>query len=210
MSPKPYINDAIFPLVGSGVPEGGGSCLVDFSVIVQIDDPDNDYPVTANLSYQAWDSSTPEISLPVDGPPTCSVYKPIDPPADKKWQSDPFTVTVDCTLAQTNPCTLYIDATDDGADPDYPKTSQFDSPCLGFALPPAVLGSSPPVVEINIRITGGSQQVAVGRPCGGHSLGGPRKIEATPKPATSPRVKQKDSKNKDISKKPQREEPRQG
>ena len=178
-------------------------CIVPFNFTVEIqDDPDPDggYPVDASVSFLAYDSSSPPIYFSPD-PMDVSVD---DEVSSKHWDSDPQTVDVDCSTAQTNPCTLIISPTDGGEDENIPMTVQFNCPCC----PPerrsarrhqAALPCSPPVVEINIRVTGGTSAVAMGPPSGGDSHSVAPRIKTRPTPKTPARPNQKRVEKKEPS-----------
>jgi len=200
MNSRAYVNDTISATVDSDDPQGG--CVIDFDFHVEIDSGDTDFPATAAMSYQAYDSSMNLLDV-YGGPDTVDVDNEIN---SKRWESDEQTVTVDCTLAQTNPCYVAISAADIH-DTTKVKLYQFNCPCLdsgthyeAAASSPQAPASSLPEVEIIIRIKGGSPKITTGRPCGGRSHVRPRQIEAKPTPKTRPRMNQKDSEKKEPSK----------
>jgi hypothetical protein len=184
----------IFPFENSQ--SSGGGCWVDFQITVEIDDPDNNYPVTASLQYQGFDSDTPQNSFPTPtGPSTVPVYSP-QGPLKKRWWSDPFTVSVDTTLAETNPCNLVITASDGGLDTPEPLLIQFNGPCVpGLGTRKGACASSLPQVEIIIRVTGGHPEIIMGQSRGDSVSGGGKQIESGPTRKAQIRMNQRGSEN---------------
>lgn len=199
MSPKPYITSRILIVDESqGDAEG---CVIPFYFAVEIqDDSDpNDYPVDATVSFLAYDSSTPPIYISPDPMDVTVDYDEDDP---KHCDSPRQELDLDCSALQTSPCTLIINPADDNGDFCVQKVITFTCPCAerrSAHRRQAALPCSPPVVEINIRVTGGTSAVAMGPPCGGDShLVAPR-IKTRPRPKTRARIIQKDSEKKEPS-----------
>jgi hypothetical protein len=144
---------------------GTSGCLVtfQFQVEVQDDDDENDYPKTANVSFLAYDGAGNYFSPN----PITDIEIDFDSATPKHCDSGTQTVQVNCSTATTSNCTLIISPTDN-EDQSVPMTVPFTNPCHGkypSGHHPVVTPGSPPVVEINIRVTGGTV-ITTTSPCG--------------------------------------------
>jgi hypothetical protein len=89
------------------------------------------YPVSTDVSYFAYDSSTTSSKpTPVDISPSprhVTVAVPYNANDPKHCVSAAQTVTVDCSQAKTNPCYLVISPTDKVGDESSPTTVKLTS-----------------------------------------------------------------------------------
>jgi hypothetical protein len=126
---------------------------VTFNYVIEIQNdppPGETYPVAANVSFSAYDSASPNPNYVTPSAQPVQVTTEI---SSKHWDSAQQSVTVDCSTFTANPCYLVISPTDVN-DESIPASIQFNAPNITRPLPCPVC--SPTVVEVHIRITGGS------------------------------------------------------
>ena len=127
-----YVVDEVFPIFLDDPYDDDDGYSVDVDFEVEIDSGDTDFPTTAEVTYRAFDSSTPNaIQLPVSGPASVDVDNEVK---WSRWYSDSYTASVDTRLRANNPCFLYIRAADDSGDTPGSDGVEFDSPLLSPSI----------------------------------------------------------------------------